>query len=103
MVLCPNCGKEVSAQAISCPNCGHPLQTQTVPLAPKSTGVTSPKNLAYYSIICAIAAFLVMPLPLMVLASVFGVLAIARGEVKLGAIGLGIVLVWVLGIYILFH
>jgi len=72
-------------------------------LATKSTGVTSPKNLAYYSIICGVVAILVWPLPLMVLASVFGVLAIARGEVRLGAIGLGIVLVWILAIYILLH
>ena len=26
VAFCPNCGKEVSPQAISCPNCGHPLK-----------------------------------------------------------------------------
>jgi uncharacterized membrane protein YvbJ len=102
MAICPNCGKEVSPQAISCPNCGHPLQTQTVPLATKSTGAFSPRNLAYYSIICSVAALVAIPLPLLVLASVFGVLAIVKGEVRLGAIGLGIVLVWVLAICVLF-
>ncbi len=102
MALCPNCGREVSAQAISCPNCGHPLKTQTVPLAPKPTGLTSPSNLAYYSIICSAVALLAIPLPLLVLATAFGVLAIVRGEVRLGAVGLGIVLVWILAIYIFF-
>ncbi|MGD0477653.1 MAG: hypothetical protein ABSB29_05745 [Nitrososphaerales archaeon] len=63
--------------------------------------MTSPRNLAYYSIICSVVALLAIPLPLLVLASVFGVLAIVRGEVRLGAIGLGIVVVWILGIYIL--
>ena len=43
---------------------------------------------ARYSIICAVGAFLILPIPLMVLGPVFGVLAIRRGEVRLGAIGL---------------
>ena len=25
-MFCPNCGKEVSDQAVSCPSCGHPLK-----------------------------------------------------------------------------
>ncbi len=25
-MFCSNCGKEVSAQAVSCPGCGHPLK-----------------------------------------------------------------------------
>ncbi|MBI3841091.1 MAG: zinc-ribbon domain-containing protein [Thaumarchaeota archaeon] len=32
MAFCPNCGKEVSPQAVTCPNCGHPLK-QTQPPA----------------------------------------------------------------------
>jgi len=27
--FCPNCGKEVSSQAVACPGCGHPLQQQS--------------------------------------------------------------------------
>ncbi|MGD0319772.1 MAG: zinc ribbon domain-containing protein [Nitrososphaerales archaeon] len=102
MGFCPNCGKDVSPQAASCPNCGHSLQAQSAPSPSKSTGAFSPRNLAYYSIICGLAALLLIPIPMMVLASVFGVLAIVKGEVKLGAIGLGIVLVWILAIYLLY-
>jgi hypothetical protein len=50
--------------------------------------VTSPKNLAYYSIICGVGALLVIPFPLGVIGSVLGVLAMRRGEVRLGSIGL---------------
>jgi TM2 domain-containing membrane protein YozV len=25
-MFCPNCGKQVSDQAVSCPGCGHPLK-----------------------------------------------------------------------------
>lgn len=25
-MFCPNCGKQVSDQAVSCPSCGHPLK-----------------------------------------------------------------------------
>jgi hypothetical protein len=57
-------------------------------MPPKSTGVTSAKNLAYYSIICGVVALLAFPFPLGILGSVFGVLAIRRGEVRLGSIGL---------------
>ena len=57
-------------------------------MASKSTGVTSAKNLAYFSIICAVGALLILPIPLMVLGSVFGILAIRKGEVRLGAVGL---------------
>ncbi|MGD0396939.1 MAG: zinc ribbon domain-containing protein [Nitrososphaerales archaeon] len=88
MASCPSCGKEISPQAISCPNCGHSLQAQTVPPPPKSTGATSPKNLAYYSIICGVVAILTFPIPLGVIGSALGILAIRRGQVTLGSIGL---------------
>lgn len=26
LIKCPDCGKEVSDQAVACPNCGHPLK-----------------------------------------------------------------------------
>jgi uncharacterized membrane protein YvbJ len=26
LAFCPNCGKEVSPDALACPNCGHPLK-----------------------------------------------------------------------------
>ncbi len=34
MPFCPNCGKEVSPQAVSCPNCGHPLSEAQAPIQP---------------------------------------------------------------------
>ncbi len=27
LVKCPDCGKELSDQAVSCPNCGRPITT----------------------------------------------------------------------------
>jgi hypothetical protein len=56
--------------------------------ASRPTGWASPKNLAYYSIICAVGALLLLPIPFMVLGLVFGILAIRRGEARLGAVGL---------------
>ncbi len=41
-MYCPNCGKEVSNQAVSCPSCGHPLKPmgpgymEGKPVSPKS-------------------------------------------------------------------
>lgn len=29
LMNCPECGKEISDQAISCPHCGYPLQSDT--------------------------------------------------------------------------
>lgn len=30
LLLCPECGHEVSASAVSCPNCGHPMNIEPV-------------------------------------------------------------------------
>ena len=35
MAFCPNCGREISPQALSCPNCGHPLRWQQATIEPK--------------------------------------------------------------------
>jgi hypothetical protein len=48
----------------------------------------SPRNLAYYSIICGAVSLVVLAFPLGVIGSVLGILAIRRGEVRLGSIGL---------------
>lgn len=96
MVFCPNCGKEVPADTRFCPNCDYDMQSQavpatapvvTVPLPPKR-GFTSPKNLAYYSIICGVAAFLIFPIPLLVVGLVLGAWAVSKGEKRLGGIGI---------------
>lgn len=29
LIKCPECGHEVSDEALSCPNCGHPLKSRT--------------------------------------------------------------------------
>lgn len=34
MAFCPNCGREVSPQAVTCPNCGQPLNKPQVQGAP---------------------------------------------------------------------
>lgn len=31
LVRCPECGREVSQQAVACPGCGHPLQAAPGP------------------------------------------------------------------------
>lgn len=34
-MFCPNCGKEISDQAVTCPNCGHPMaSSKSVPGQP---------------------------------------------------------------------
>ena len=89
MASCPNCGKKVPPLAAACPNCGYP-QKQAQAASPKSrsTGYTSPRNLAYYSIICGIAGWALLPLPLWIVGSVLGIVAITRGEYKFGVVGL---------------
>ena len=72
--------------------------------APKPNGWRSPRNLARYSIICA-AGTLISPIPLMLLGSVLGVLAVKRGEVKLGAVGLALSILlgitsWAAAVYV---
>ena len=32
-MFCPNCGKELSDQAVTCPGCGHPLRPRSDPPA----------------------------------------------------------------------
>lgn len=34
LMICPECGNEVSDQAVSCPNCGRPFDAPTVVVAP---------------------------------------------------------------------
>ena len=29
LIECPECGKEISEQAVSCPQCAYPIQTQS--------------------------------------------------------------------------
>ena len=36
-MFCPNCGKELSNQAVTCPSCGHPL----TPMAPRAAASTA--------------------------------------------------------------
>jgi hypothetical protein len=40
-MYCPNCGKELSDQAVACPHCGHPLKS-----APAARGVSARSRLA---------------------------------------------------------
>jgi len=40
MAFCPNCGKEVSPQAVYCPNCGHPLMQMRPAMNPAQTTTT---------------------------------------------------------------
>jgi TM2 domain-containing membrane protein YozV len=40
-MFCPNCGKEVSDQAVSCPSCGHPLAPKT---GSSTVKIVSPKS-----------------------------------------------------------
>ncbi len=97
MPFCPNCGKELPPEAVSCPGCGHLLQAAPpAPQAVKRTGFGSPRNLAIYSLICAVAALLILPAPLLVLGVVLGFFAMRRGERTLGR--LGIILSIVLGL-----
>jgi len=86
----------VSPAALACPHCGQPLQTAQPAAPAPQKGGTSGRNFAYYSIICAVVSILIFPLPLAILGVVFGILAIRRGEVRLGA--LGVVLSVVFGV-----
>ncbi len=29
LIICKECGKEISDKAVACPNCGHPMKYQT--------------------------------------------------------------------------
>lgn len=29
LIICPECGKEISSEAITCPNCGYPVKNNT--------------------------------------------------------------------------
>ncbi|HSK74719.1 MAG TPA: zinc ribbon domain-containing protein [Pyrinomonadaceae bacterium] len=37
LIICPECGKEVSASAVACPNCGHPFATLDPPTVVRET------------------------------------------------------------------
>jgi len=43
-MYCPNCGKEVSDQAVSCPGCGHPLKTSNLNPGFSTVKTISPKS-----------------------------------------------------------
>jgi TM2 domain/zinc-ribbon domain len=45
-MFCPNCGRELSDQALTCPNCGHPMASAASPSgqAPQTIRNISPKS-----------------------------------------------------------
>ena len=63
MAFCPNCGKEVSAQAISCPNCGHPLSPTFASPSPQAAQAAKPEpsrsNKVSWIIVAVVVLFLV--------------------------------------------
>ena len=32
LIKCPECGKEISSEAVSCPNCGHRIKKRNAPI-----------------------------------------------------------------------
>ncbi len=44
-MFCPNCGKQISDQAVSCPSCGHPIK-QARPANMEGKQVSSKSRLA---------------------------------------------------------
>ena len=38
MAFCANCGREISAAALTCPNCGHPNQLRATPTGAQLAG-----------------------------------------------------------------
>ncbi len=67
LIKCPECGKEISDQAVKCPNCGFPVQKESsAPPAPGTweryrTGPAKPagKGVFYICLICVILFFLI--------------------------------------------
>ena len=55
LINCPECGKEISDQAVSCPNCGMPL-VKTQQILPKNRG--NKKVVAIIAIIVGILAII---------------------------------------------
>jgi TM2 domain-containing membrane protein YozV len=45
-MFCPNCGRELSNEAVTCPNCGHPMAPVSSQSGPASSTVqnVSPKS-----------------------------------------------------------
>lgn len=54
MAFCPNCGKEVSPQAVTCPNCGHPLQQQAMAQGPQNLNASKLSSIKTYLLVALI-------------------------------------------------
>jgi len=77
-MFCPNCGKEVSDQAVSCPSCGHPLKGSLAAAASAGKPM-SPHSRTVALILC-------------ILVGVFGV-----HRFFVGKIGTGIAMIFTAG------
>ena len=60
LINCPECGKEISDQAISCPNCGYRVAENIVQSKPFSAEEAKKKKKKIIYIVGAVVAFLVV-------------------------------------------
>jgi TM2 domain-containing membrane protein YozV len=74
-MFCPNCGKELSDQAVTCPGCGHPLRPRSDPAGRP----TSPKSRTIALVLCFL----------------FGAIGVHRFYV--GKVGTGIAMIFTFG------
>ena len=87
LVVCPNCGTEVSSSAITCPNCGHQLKVPRPLTLSDQTylqrGLFAPRKTAIYALVLAVVTYLGFPQSLKIygfaVAIGINVTSIARG------------------------
>nr|WP_315141487.1 zinc ribbon domain-containing protein [uncultured Flavobacterium sp.] len=95
LMFCPDCGKEVSDNAINCPNCAYPLSK--LKNSTKISSINYQNNeLIIVGYIAVFLSFFIFPIFFMLIGLILGIVNLSKGAVGHGI--LQIILSLVFGI-----
>ena len=86
LIICPECGAEVSDRAPACPSCGYPLVEDGHPtIRERSTPLGASKRNPIIGTVLIIVGLLSILLGIFLMGFIFGIIFVISGIIELGA------------------